>query len=141
MDGVELEQIEGALFAVATPQKMAAVSPFGAEAIYTRVAKEINPTQLADEIYEATGVEAQICIANPNPDQRVDSSNPSTIYITPIIDPDEIDKVVKNHVVDPNYGLSPDNKRRNELAEKLSQGEKLDPAELMEALQMALRGG
>lgn len=145
MDGLEPrdgDEFDGAMFVLTTPRKLADMNPFDeGESLCTQVTKEINPTQLTDEIERAMGVAVQICIANPDPEQAVSPDNPAKLYVHPVVEVEQVDKIVKDHVPDPDYGLSAEDQRRAELTGKLAQGHALDPAELMEALQMVLRGG
>lgn len=142
MDGlIPGDELAGAVFVVASPHKLADINPFGdLEALCTQVSKEINPTQLTDEISQETGVTVQICAVNPNPSFPVGPDNPSKLYVQPVVDVEQVDKIVKEHIPDSDYGLSPENRRRHELIKKLSDGQALSSGELMEALQLALRG-
>lgn len=131
-----------AMLAVASPVKLAMTNPFAdQEALGCDVAKAIDPSQLTDEIKAATGVDVQVCISNPNPEQPIGLDNPGRLYLTPPIDVDQARRLINDHQVDSRYGMDLVDVPIERIQQKLSDGGTLSPEEISDALRVLLRGG
>jgi hypothetical protein len=130
----ELETPSGTLKEVAEPI-------FGGEAKSLKVTKDVNVHQLIDEIDERLGDRDKYHVVGHLEDDGnpVSEKNPLTLYIHGGADMRTVRGVVESHDKDPNYGLSDEDKRINELKDKLKSGKDLPADELNELLRSIVR--
>jgi hypothetical protein len=118
-------------FVVHTVEEIRATSPFPDEDAYVAtVTKDIDVTQLADEITKASGTAVTVAVVHGDPE--------GTLYVRPLVDPEVIEAVVEAHVIDPDYGLPADVRERQVLLEKIDQGISLSSEEVLRALKLSL---
>jgi hypothetical protein len=71
--------------------------------------KEINLTQLTDEISKAANTTVQVAVsmsAEGDPTQPYSEGNPGTLYVTPAtVDKAKVQAVIDAHVVNSNYSV------------------------------------
>lgn len=130
---------EGASF-VAVPEMLAMANPFGQQdCVSMDLVREVNLSQLADEIGAAAGVQVQLTVANPEPGKHhLNRTLPNRLHVLPPIPEQVLREVISAHEPDADYGLTEEQRERFALLEKLRQDKKLTSAEMAQALIVAL---
>jgi len=109
------------------------ITPFPDEDAYlTTVDKDIDVSQLADEITKASGVNVVVVVMH-NP-----LGSGGELYVRPPVDAELVEAAVQAHVPDPDYGLSEEVKERQALMKKIDGGIPLTSDEVMRALKLSL---
>lgn len=127
---------------MADRELLAQVNPFGdRECVSVDVAKEVGLPQLADEIEAETGVQVQLTLSRSRTGGAPTPTHPSRLHVCPPVEEDVLRRVIAAHEADPDYGLTPEQRERAELLEKLRQGKSLSGKELNLALRFALGAG
>lgn len=110
---------------------------FGGEAKSLKVTNDVNVHQLIDEIDTRLGDRERFHVVGhlEDDDNPVSEQNPLTLYVHGGADMRTVRGVVESHDKDPNYGLSDEDRRINELKGKLRSGKDLPAAELNELLR------
>lgn len=120
---------------------MLTASPFGdKDCSRVRLTKAVNVTQLTDELQEMAHADLQVVTLSSG-NSEPSPGNPGFLFVSPPLDQDVIQLVIDRHEPDPDYGLSPESRDRATLLSKLRAGEELTPAELRQALVLALSDG
>lgn len=138
VENPDSEAYEGMMYAVMTPQKMADTNPFDGDCYSTTVNKEVNVSQLADEIAASVGFDVQISFVNSQPDIPVGPDNPAKMYVHPQVDGRVVRGKIRAHQINDDYGFTEDQLRRRELMRKIRLGEELTDAEMREGMRLAL---
>lgn len=129
------------IYVMMTPARLADSNPFGdVECCSVTLTREVNVTQLSDEIRAMAGYEVQLSVIKPQPGTKINGDHPAKLYVHPMVEESVIQKSVADHVPDDLYSLTPDQRMRAELLGKLKRGEELSVTELTQALQLALSG-
>lgn len=130
---------EGMSF-TASPEMLAAANPFGQQdCVSVDVGREVNLSQLADEIEAKTGVQVQLTLSNPEPGKHaLDRSLPDRLHVLPPVPEDVLREAVAAHEIDPDYGFTDDQRERIALVNKLRGGEKLTQEEMTRAMLLML---
>lgn len=131
---------EGTAFFV-RPEVLAMGNPFGREeCVSIDLTREINPSQLADEICERTGRPSfQVLVANPEPGRHhLNRTLPDRLHVSPPVDEDVLRELIGAHEPDPDYGLTEEQREQRDLLGKLRDGKSLSPKELNRALMLVL---
>lgn len=127
-------------FTQVPPGAALVMNPFDKnDCVRIRVIKNVNLTQLADELERSLGHPVQMTLSNGN--GFADEERPAFLFVSPSAPEDEILDVVADHRPDPDYGLSGEQRERTRLLSKLRAGEELSAAELSKALLLALSNG
>lgn len=126
-------------FTVHTAEEISMVPPFGQEDCYsTTITKDVDPSQLADEIAAQVGHTVQVTVFRPL-DVPVSEEDPARLYVHPPVDGRTVRAKVRSHQIDPDYGFTPEQLERRELRAKIARKEPLNPEELMRALHLSLQ--
>lgn len=121
-------------------KELAIVPPYGEEDCYsTTITKDVDPSQLADEITAQVGHTVQVVVIRPVPEDPIDEEHPAYLYVHPPVDGRTVRAKVRNHVIDPDYGFTPEQLERRELIGKLGRKEPLTPEETARALLFSLQ--
>ena len=125
------------IFVTSSPERLARSNPFGdAEAVSVDLGKEVNVTQLADEIRALAGFPVMVASAKSDDPVLV-----SKLYVTPVVSEKLIVQAVKDHEPDDLYGMNAVQRERYELMRKLSSGDELSEEETRRALSLTLASG
>lgn len=127
--------MDGITFTVASPERLAMSNPFDDMAcVSVDLGKEINVTQLADEIGARAGYPVMLAMI-------ISETAQPRLYVRPVVDEETITQAINDHEIDDMYGLSDERRERNTLIRKLSSGEGLTTEEMLYALRLALASG
>ncbi len=119
-------------FVVASPERIAMSNPFGeAECVSVDLRKDINVTQLADEIGRLTGFPVMVM-------EIPFEGLVSKLHVSPIVDEETIMRAIEDHEIDDLYGMDDRQRERGELMRKLSSEEEMSVEEIRRALMIAL---
>lgn len=129
----ELETPSGLL----NPPKDHAEALFGGEAKSLVVTKDVQVHQLMAEIDERLGDRKKYHVVGhlEDDDRPVSEKNPLTLYVHGGADLRTVRGAVESHERDDHYGLSDEERRINELKDRLRSGDDLPGAELNELLR------
>lgn len=113
---------------------------FLGEAKSLTVTKDVNIGQLLTEVDERLNDSARYhVVAHIERDEdEVSEENPLTLYVHGDADMRTVRGVVESHVRDDSYGIPDEERKINELKEKLKAGEDLPPADLNKLLRAML---
>lgn len=128
-------------FSAIPPEVVAASNPFGQQdSAMVQLHKQVNLSQLVDELAVATGRTVQVALVNPSPGNNLRDGE-VRLYVTPPLPEHVLAEVVGAHEPDELYGLDEGQRERAELVAKLRRGEELSPAERDRALLLVLASG
>lgn len=109
--------------------------PFeGFDAISVDTESDVNLCQLADEIHVLNGSPVR-CALIPLGEGR----QGNRLYITPPVTEELITRAIMAHEPDELYSLTPEQRMRHEMAEKIQSGSDISHEDFLRALGMALR--
>lgn len=133
MDDMQEEpQIEESV-RVWTVEEIAKRNPFDQDATCILVDDhQLNLTQLTDEISKVTSTPVQLAQIN------IPDVGTRWMYVCPPIEVSVVNRCIDEHVPDPDYGLPPEVKERQELLKKINDGIPLSSDEVMRALRLSL---
>lgn len=131
---------EGPDFIAHTSSEIAMLPPYGEEDCYsTTITKDVDPSQLADELASQLGYAVQVVVIRPLPEEPIDEEHPANLYVHPPVDGRTVRAKIRSHVIDPDYGFTPEQLELRELRAKLARKEVLTQEELMRALHFSLQ--
>lgn len=128
--------------------------PFGGNSVRLAVTREINVSQLQDEITQRTKTEVQVVLLVDDPDHIASKANPATLYVSPgNLSERVLQAVVEQHVAHkvapaPTVGVDPATTggfnvatlpaEAQALVEKLKDGKDLKASESSDLLRALL---
>lgn len=105
--------------------------PFGhVESVSVDTESDVNLAQLSDEIGVLNGAPVQCAMVSLDTGAR--------LYITPPVSEELIARAIAAHEPDELYSLTPEQRARHELAEKIKSGTEINNADLLRALGMTI---
>ena len=138
----DVSEDDEAIFYSVPPEVMAATNPFPEEQSVTLdLQREVNVTQLADEISALVGFEVSLALVNLTPELDVTHGGTQRLCVMPAIKDHILLQALADHEPDELYGFSDDQRKRQELVVKLKKGEPMTEEEMRQALLLALSRG
>lgn len=104
------------------------------------VTKDVNPRQLIEEVYERLGDrnKFEVVAHLEDDDNPVSESNPLTLHMLGDVDLRTVRGVVETHEKDDAYGMTDEERKIQELKDRLRGGEDLPAADLNQLLRSIL---
>lgn len=124
---------------MARPELLAMINPFGKEdCAAIDLTCEVDPSQLADEIYAMVGIRVQISICRVPVNGAVTEASPRRMHVCPVVQEDVLREVIAAHEIDPDYGLTEEQRERRNLIAKLRDGREMTGQERDRLLLLTL---